>query len=199
LQSDRKNRLWSRMSRRRLEGEAIRDAMLLAAGQLSERCGGPGIRPPLPSELVHTLLKNQWPVSKDPADYTRRSIYLFVRRNLRYPLFEAFDKPDTNFSCPRRNLSTIAPQALMLLNSKLSLDAAKGLAELVDVLADGTSPSGNQEQISQIFLRCLSRRPSAVELELTDEFLCSASGGRHAALVDLCLAVFNLNEFLYVD
>jgi hypothetical protein len=199
LQSDRKNRLWSRMSRRRLEGEAIRDAMLLAAGQLSERCGGPGIRPPLPGELVHTLLKNQWPVSKDPADYTRRSIYLFVRRNLRYPLFEAFDKPDTNFSCPRRNLSTIAPQALMLLNSKLSLDAAKGLAELVDVLADGTSPSGNQEQISQIFLRCLSRRPSAVELELTDEFLCSASGGHHAALVDLCLAVFNLNEFLYVD
>ena len=199
LQSDQKNRLWTRMSRRRLEGEAIRDAMLLAAGQLSERCGGPGIRPPLPGELVHTLLKNQWPVSKDPADYTRRSIYLFVRRNLRYPLFEAFDKPDTNFSCPRRNRSTIAPQALMLLNSKLSLDAAKALAELVEALVDDSSPSGNQEQIEQVYLKCLSRRPSAVELELADKFLCSASGGHHAALVDLCLAVFNLNEFLYVD
>ena len=199
LKIDRKKRLWSRMSRRRLEGEAVRDAMLAAAGQLSDRRGGPGIRPPLPNELVHTLLKNQWPVSKDPADYTRRSIYLFVRRNLRYPLFEAFDKPDTNFSCPRRNRSTIAPQALMLLNSKLSLDAAKALTGLTEALVDESSDSDNQEQIDQIYLRCLSRRPSAVELELADEFLNSASARHHAALVDLCLAVFNLNEFLYVD
>jgi hypothetical protein len=199
LQTDRGNRLFSRGTRRRLEGESIRDAMLAASGQLSERRSGPGIRPPLPDELVHTLLKNQWPVTKDPADYTRRSIYLFVRRNLRYPLFEAFDKPDTNFSCPRRNESTIAPQALMLLNSKLSLDAAKGLAGLVTASVNENTPAGNQQQIELIYLRCLSRRPSAVELELADEFLNSATGDRLAALVDLSLAVFNLNEFLYVD
>jgi hypothetical protein len=173
--------------------------MLAASGQLSERRSGPGIRPPLPDELVHTLLKNQWPVSKDSADYTRRSIYLFVRRNLRYPLFEAFDKPDTNFSCPRRNESTIAPQALMLLNSKLSLDAAKALVGLVTATVNKNLPAGNQQQSELIYLRCLSRRPSAVELELANEFLNSASGDHRAALVDLSLAVFNLNEFLYVD
>ena len=199
LQTDRRNRLYSRGTRRRLEGEAIRDTMLAASGQLSERRSGPGIRPPLPDELVHTLLKNQWPVSKDSADYTRRSIYLFVRRNLRYPLFEAFDKPDTNFSCPRRNESTIAPQALMLLNSKLSLDAAKALVGLVTATVNKNLPAGNQQQIELIYLRCLSRRPSAVELELANEFLNSASGDHRAALVDLSLAVFNLNEFLYVD
>ena len=198
LNIDRENRLWSRMSRRRLEGEAIRDAMLLAAGQLSERRGGPGIRPPLPDELVHTLLKNQWPVSKDSADYTRRSIYLFVRRNLRYPLFEAFDKPDTNFSCPRRNESTIAPQALMLLNSKLSLDAAKGLTALLEESADG-SPSELKHKVELAYLRTLSRLPSAEEVQVATEFLGSSSGDESSALTDLCLALFNLNEFLYVD
>ncbi|MBL6706844.1 MAG: DUF1553 domain-containing protein [Planctomycetaceae bacterium] len=198
LKADRKNRLWSRMSRRRLEGEAVRDAMLLAAGQLSERRGGPGIRPPLPDELLHTLLKNQWPVSKDPEDYTRRSIYLFVRRNLRYPLFEAFDKPDTNFSCPRRNESTIAPQALMLLNSKLSLDAAKALAALVEEAAGESSVEANS-RIKLACLRTLSRNPSSDELKLAAQFLRSSPDGQTAALTDLCLALFNLNEFLYVD
>lgn len=198
LKIDRNNRLWSRMSRRRLEGEAVRDAMLAAAGQLSKRRGGPGIRPPLPNELVHTLLKNQWPVSKDPADYTRRSIYLFVRRNLRYPLFEAFDKPDTNFSCPRRNRSTIAPQALMLLNSKLSLDAAKALAALLEESANG-SPSELRQKIELAYLRTLSRLPSAEEVKVAIEFLGSSSGDESSALTDLCLALFNLNEFLYVD
>ncbi|NQV25318.1 MAG: DUF1549 domain-containing protein [Rhodopirellula sp.] len=199
LKTDRENRLWSRMSRLRLEGEAIRDAMLTAGGELSERRNGPGIRPPLPDELVHTLLKNQWPVSEDSADYSRRSIYLFVRRNLRYPLFEAFDKPDTNFSCPRRNESTIAPQALMLLNSKLSLDAAKALAELVESETSESSQVDSDRQIERIYLRCLSRRPSAKELALADEFLDSSTDRRANALVDLCLALFNLNEFLYVD
>lgn len=198
LKIDRKNRLWSRMSRRRLEGEAVRDAMLVASGQLSKRRGGPGIRPPLPNELVHTLLKNQWPVSKAPADYNRRSIYLFVRRNLRYPLFEAFDKPDTNFSCPRRNRSTIAPQALMLLNSKLSLDAAKALARLLNESAEGAS-ADLKHKVELAYLRTLSRQPSAEEEKLATEFLAESSGEETTALTDLCLAIFNLNEFLYVD
>ena len=198
LKSDRRNRLWSRMSRRRLEGEAVRDAMLVASGQLSERRGGPGIRPPLPDELVHTLLKNQWPVSKDSEDYNRRSIYLFVRRNLRYPLFEAFDKPDTNFSCPRRNESTIAPQALMLLNSKLSLDAAKALAGLLDGTV-GDSSGDVKRMIELAYLRTLSRKPSSDELKLATDFLDSSREGQNTALTDFCLAVFNLNEFLYVD
>jgi hypothetical protein len=198
LTNDRRNRLFSRGTRRRLEGEAIRDAMLAAADRLSERRAGPGIRPPLPDELVHTLLKNQWPVSEDAADYTRRSIYLFVRRNLRYPLFEAFDKPDTNFSCPRRNESTIAPQALMLLNSKLSLDAAKALADLLEV-SDGESPADVKRKTELAYLRTLSRQPSSDELQLATAFISQSSGGELTALTDLCLALFNLNEFLYVD
>jgi hypothetical protein len=188
---DPDNRLWSRGSRRRLEGEAIRDAMLFVSNDLSQRRSGPGIRPPLPPELVKTLLKNQWPVSKDPRDYSRRSIYLFVRRNLRYPLFEAFDKPDTNASCPQRNKSTIAPQALMLLNSELTMAAAKGLARTT------TTNVGTQtaKQVDFIYRQCLARQPSPQESKLAIRFVSSSEQG----LLDFCLAVLNLNEFIYVD
>ncbi len=108
---DPENVLLWRMNRLRLEGEAIRDAMLAASDGLSQRRGGIGVMPPLPLELKATLLKNQWQVSQDTEDHRRRSVYLFVRRNLRYPLFEAFDRPDTNASCPRRSRSTTAPGA----------------------------------------------------------------------------------------
>jgi len=59
------------MRRQRRDGEAIRDAMLSAAGLLNREAGGPGVRPPLPDEVTITLLKNQWPVTKDAGDYDR--------------------------------------------------------------------------------------------------------------------------------
>jgi hypothetical protein len=216
---DPENRWLARMNRQRLEGESIRDAMLAAAARLSSRRGGPGVRPPLPAEVSATLLKNQWNVSPDEEDHRRRSIYLFVRRNLRYPLFEAFDRPDTNASCPRRNRSTIAPQALILLNSEFSLSAARDLVGFLYTHAGMAS----RDQIDLAYQRVLCRRPRGEEIKAGLAFLavqtmrlkqssrpvselaapadlpdgidpCSA-----AALTDFCLALFNLNEFVYVD
>jgi hypothetical protein len=163
--------------------------MLTAAGRLSANAGGPGVRPPLPREVVATLLKDQWPVTGSEEDHRRRSIYLFVRRNLRYPLFEAFDKPDTNQSCPRRNETTIAPQALHLLNSEFSLQCARDLAALLE----RECGDDRAARIEQLWLRTLGRRPSEEERARAIEF------DREGPLVDLCLAVFNLNEFVYVD
>ena len=100
---DPENRLLARFQRRRLDGEAIRDAMLHAANMLNHKRGGPGMMPPLPKELVATLLKKQWEVSPNVADHFRRSVYIFARRNLRYPIFEAFERPDANTSCPPRS------------------------------------------------------------------------------------------------
>lgn len=217
--TDPENRQLARMSRRRLDGEEIRDAMLRTCGRLSDLRGGPGVRPPLPRELVGTLLKNQWEVSPDPEDHVRRSVYLFVRRNLRYPLFEAFDRPDANASCARRNRSTIAPQALFLLNADLALQCARDLAGIL--IAD--SPEDQDKQIRHAYLRALSRHPTDQELSLAQEFLTAqamrlqtaklesnalalptglpagADPYRAAALTDFCLALFNLNEFVYVD
>ena len=121
LTADPDNRFYSRMNRRRLDGESLRDTLLVVGGWETQRTGGPGVRPPLPREITGTLLNNQWPVSTNREDHHRRSVYLFARRNLRYPLFDLFDRPDGTASCGRRKESTTAPQSLILLNSNFSL------------------------------------------------------------------------------
>jgi hypothetical protein len=212
-------------SRRRLDGEAIRDAMLSAAGLLASDRGGPGVMPPLPPELVGTLLKGQWQESPDEADHYRRSIYVFARRNLRYPIFEAFDRPDGNASCPVRSRSTTAPQSLVLLNSEFSLLAARHLAGRVrgEKTEDRSQRTVVGGQIERLYLLTLSRRPSEREAQTLARFLAVehqrlAAEGRPAAelalptgladgddpyaaaaLVDACLALLNVSEFLYVD
>ncbi|MBM3971047.1 MAG: DUF1549 domain-containing protein [Planctomycetes bacterium] len=176
--------------RRRLDGEAIRDALFAASGELNRQPGGPGFRPPLPDELVRTLLKSQWPVTPEVEQHRRRSVYLFARRNLRYPIFEAFDKPDSNASCPRRNVSTIAPQALLLLNADDSVVAAKRLAEKIE----RQTSTDRGAAIELAYRHILNRKPTADDVRDAQQFLTSDS-----ALADLCLALFNLNEFVYVD
>jgi len=190
------------MNRRRLEGEAVRDAMLAAADSMSQGRGGPGIMAPLPTELVTTLLPGQWKASDNEEAIHRRSVYLFVRRNLRYPLFEVLDRPDTNASCPCRNISTTAPQALAMLNSDSSLSAAR---ELAAYIADHSPPDA-EPQINLLYERTLSRPPTDRELAAGAAFLqassqspTTAGAGPPAALIELCLAMFNLNEFIYVD
>jgi len=206
LQADPENRWLGRMRRRRLEGEAIRDCMLAASDRLSPRHGGPGVRPPLPEELTATLLKDQWLPSPDEEDHRRRSIYLFARRNLRYPLFEAFDRPEAATSCPRRTRSTIAPQSLFLLNSDFSLRCARDLAEYVRGRR-GDEPAACVELL---YRRALGRRPTNGEQAAGEAFLYAAVERRRALagkseqelstpLSLLALTMFNLNEFIYVD
>lgn len=216
---DPENRLLSRMNRRRLEGEVIRDTLLAISGRLNRKRGGPGFRPPLPRELLVTLLKNQWPVTEDPDEHNRRSIYLFVRRNLRYPIFDVFDRPDTNRSCPQRHQSTIAPQALMLLNSELSMNAAQLTAQRLLASVNGD----RRLQIEECYQLALSRHPTKTELDTALDYLTENIASLRnessatekseisqnlpegvtieeaAALADFCLVMFNLNEFLYID
>ena len=212
--------LWlSRFPRQRLSGEAIRDAMFATSGTLNSAKHGPGVMPPLPDELVQTLLKKQWTTSEQESDHYRRSIYLFARRNLRYPIFDAFDRPDGNASCPRRGRSTTAPQSLLLLNSAFSLDAARRLAG--DILS--TRHAVDEQSITVAFRRVLTRQPQPEELAVLTEFIdqqvtqlkegarsrdqlalplpCPAETDPFAAaaFTDLCLALFNSNEFIYID
>jgi hypothetical protein len=192
---DPENRLLWRASRQRLEGEVIRDCMLASAERLSLRKGGLGVMPELPDELTVTLLKDQWKTTPDEEDHRRRSIYIFARRNLRFPLFEAFDRPDTNASCAARTQTTIAPQALLLLNSEFSLSAARGLAEFVRSHA-GTDPD---QQIELVYRRALGRAPTELQLTRAQSFLDERTEASRDPLALLCLAVFNSNEFVYVD
>jgi hypothetical protein len=209
----------SRFPRQRLDAELVRDAMYAVSGSLNYQMGGPGVRPPLPQELVETLLKDQWNVSPSSADHYRRSIYVFARRNLCYPLFAAFDRPAANSSCAARSHSTTAPQSLLLLNSAVSLDAARRLAGVAWDQA-GADPA---RQVQEAFYRALSRAPRDAELQELLQFrhqqqaLIAAEGrdatalalpitrqsiadcAAAAALTDVCLALINCSEFLYVD
>jgi len=192
LDRDPENHWLSHQNRRRLDGEAIRDALLSACGELNTALGGPGVFPPLPSELTKLSSKGAiWPVSPHPGDQNRRSLYIFVRRNLRYPFFEAFDRPDAGTSCPRRPVTTTAPQALSLLNSTLSVESARALARKVEQ----EEGAGIAAKVDRTYQLVLGRRPDQAERNLAPEFLSSGT----VSFAEFCLALVNLNEFVYLD
>ena len=159
VEADPENRLLARFPRRRLDAESIRDAMLAASGWLNHETGGPGVSPPLPIEMVSTLKSGQWKTSPREADHYRRSIYIFARRNLRYPLFATFDRPAANCSCAVRQPSTTPVQSLLLLNSKITLVAAKELATAVASECDDLESQDLLEsQCIKIYRRVFSRQ-----------------------------------------
>jgi hypothetical protein len=200
-QVDPDNKLMWRYDRHRLEGEVIRDSMLLAAGQLNLKMGGPGVFPPIPDGVSSGGKYSFWQTEKDPAEADRRSVYVFVKRNLRYPMFEAYDFPDTSESCPRRYATVSPTQPLVGMNDNLVREWSRGLANRV--LNDaGLSP---EQQVDRAFRIVFTRAPKDDERKAVLDFLnqqAAEIGGpsaRQAAFVDFCQALLNSNEFLYVN
>ncbi|MBX3441146.1 MAG: DUF1549 domain-containing protein [Planctomyces sp.] len=187
VENDPDNRRLGRRGLRRLDAESLRDAMLAVAGRLNDERGGPGVRPPLPTEVAGTLLRDQWEVTPGAGQHDRRSLYLFVRRNLRFPLFEAFDRPDTNFSCPRRYESITAPQALALLNSEFTWECAAGAAQRIRRESLGAQSRDHIDFACRLILG----RPA------NDDDVATLAGEPDLTVV--CAALLNSSEFLYVD
>ena len=212
------------MNRRRLDAEGIRDAMLAVSGELNSKMGGPGVLAPLEKEVKDLIFTEAevvdlWPEDRDPTEHLRRSLYLFRKRNVRYPLLESFDSPDTQFACPRRETSTHALQALNLLNSDFANGRARALAGRIIreagssrddrtrraylvVSGPGTIPGGAgamrrflalQSEIARQEVK--EGRPVSKPSGLAGHAIDPAEG---AAWVDLALAMLNCNEFLYV-
>lgn len=197
---DPENRMLWRMNRRRLEGEALRDNALAVSGSLNPALGGPMIRVPLEPEIYDLIFTEGepdglWPIAPDPRQHVRRSLYLYQKRNVRLPLLEAFDQPDTLNSCPARSISTFAPQALILLNGPFLRRQAEAFAArlLHDV------PHSETGRIDRAYRLALARQPRDEERRMAVEFLHRAPEGRAAAWSDFCLALFNRNEFIYID
>jgi hypothetical protein len=136
-----------------------------------------------------------WRVTPDARERDRRSVYVFVKRNLRYPLFALFDAPDRNETCSRRFNTTTAPQALTLLNDAIVLGFAKDFGARVTKEV-GTEPS---KVVKRAFLLALGRTPKDDERATMLEFLKDHKGTSAEAATDLCHTLMNLNEFLYVD
>ena len=213
LRADPEDRLLSHYPRHRLEGEVIRDAALAVSGLLDPKMGGPSVMPELPTGLNG----HGWKATADATERNRRSIYVFVKRNLRYPMFETFDMPDTVETCSRR-YNTITPaQALTMLNSKLTLQWAQAFAgRVLEKSADDAD-----SQVKDAYRLAFGRQPTNSELKTAKDFLSQQSAvvaereqageplalptkmavgmdkAKAAALVDFCHVLLNSNEFVY--
>ncbi|MFI4875123.1 MAG: PSD1 and planctomycete cytochrome C domain-containing protein, partial [Blastopirellula sp. JB062] len=167
--------LW-RHAPRRLEAEAVRDAMLAVSGQLDTTMFGPG-----------TLDEGM----------KRRSVYFFIKRSRLIPTMMLYDWPEHLVSIGSRSETTTAPQALALMNSPQTRGYAQSFAQ---GLASGTSDA----RIASAYQKALQRDPSAAELKAASAFLAAqaardGAAGEQEAWVDLCQALFGLNEFIYID
>ena len=216
-ETDPFNRLLWRFPPQRLEGEVIRDSMLSVAGRLNNQVGGPSVYPALPEGAAEP--RGGWDVPERRYEQDRRSVYVFVRRNSRYPMLESFDMPDTHESCARRATTTTAPQALALLNSEHTLGWARGLASRVLEEAG----ADRNRQIQAGFQLAYSRAPDAWErdtvltffdtqskviadraaageaLHVPHTFPEAMSREEAAAVVDFCHMLLNSNEFVYMN
>jgi Protein of unknown function (DUF1553)/Protein of unknown function (DUF1549) len=212
-EADPGNRLLWAFPRHRLESEVIRDSSLMVAGSLNLKVGGPSVYPELPADMPAP--RGGWKVS-NPEDRARRSVYIFIRRNSRYPMMEAFDMPDTHESCSRRDVTTTAPQALTMLNDRVALEWAQAFAGRALAAKD---------PVDRAYRLAYSRPPDPWEKDTVATFLHKqetviaarlakgiAQGENPAlpavmpeglepayaaAFVDFCQMLMNSNEFVY--
>jgi mono/diheme cytochrome c family protein len=208
--TDPDNRLLRRMRPRRLEAEVLRDTLLAVSGTLNPAMYGPAFKAPIPADaMVARNLKDPYPkdVPDGPA-VRRRSVYLFHKRIVPYPLLQAFDAPDAQQCTGRRDVTTVTPQALALLNDPFVHGLAGDFADrLLHEIGDDPA-----RWVERAYRLALARLPTEEEKTAGVEFLArqnrdrsarapkmSAADVRRLALTDYCQVLFGLNEFIYVD
>jgi hypothetical protein len=219
--------------RRRLSAERVRDAMLAVSGELNPALTGPGVCPPLPAGYNG---REAWKVSDSKRDQSRRSVYILAKRNLPFPILQAFDLPDMHESCACRSKTTTAPQALMLLNGEFVRTQSAAMARR---LVEATGRDDRVALVEAAWTQVLGRRPESTETHATLDFfvrqerlaeadeslfevsqasVAPASKSKpnesappapayaetgheafDAALTDICHALLNTSEFLFVE
>jgi mono/diheme cytochrome c family protein len=194
---DPENRYLWRMNRTRLDAEELRDTVLAVSGVLNLKAGGPPVIPPLEPDEVGALGEESlWPATRNPDEPLRRSVYMYAKRMFRLPMLETFDQPDSSFSCSRREPTNVAPQALALMNSRFMYRCASDFA----VRLNRSHADVPAAWIDEGWTLALGREPSPAERQKALELFASRTPAeRSHALVEFCLMLFNLNEFVYVD
>ena len=215
--ADPENKLLAVFPRVRMDAEEIRDSLLAAAGKLDNTVGGPSVFPPVPNGLN---AGDKWPVSTDPRDHNRRSLYIFTRRSVAYPLLETFDMASPEQVHSKRDVTSTPLQALTLYNSDQVFEWSQALTGRVIREAGGDESA----RLNRLYQILLARNPDKVEKSMLLSFLDSHEkavtdkGGdgklllalsvgakgpqtpnpvREAAFVDLVHAVANSNDFAY--
>jgi hypothetical protein len=214
--ADPDNKLLAVFPRKRLDAEQIRDSLLAAAGRLDDTVGGPSVFPPVPANLN---AGGFWEVSRDPQDFNRRSLYIFTRRSVPYPLLENFDMANAQQPHSQRDVTTTPLQALTLINNDVVFQWSQALAGRV-IREAGSDESAQLDRLYEILF---ARKPNEAEKALLDAFLDRhtkviadkaaddklsialpvaegikvADPLRASAFVDLVHTVVNSNEFIY--
>jgi hypothetical protein len=199
---DPDNRLFGRADVRRLEAEAVRDALLAASGQLDTAMGGSLLK-----------LKNRVyffdHTSKDLTTYDsrRRSIYLPVVRNNVFDVLQLLDFPDPAVSTGNRATTVVASQALLMLNSDLVMQAASDLADRLLADSGNDNPANVDQRLSRLYVIAFGREPTSDERQSDQAFLVKVAqaqtdktnaDNRRQAWATLCHVVLAANEFIYV-
>ncbi len=181
---DRENKLFWHRPRKRLEAEVIRDAVLATSGQLDDRLYGAGVL---------------------NESHRRRSLYFTVKRSQLMPSMTVFDAPDGTTPVADRPQTTIAPQALLLMNNPQVREASRQFAARLQPVAQSKSL---EDAVKLGYLTAVSREPSPDELSNTAEFLrqqatsysaTDPNAGLSRSLIDFCQVLFCLNEFIYTE
>lgn len=189
-----------RTNLRRLSADQFRDAILQVTGLLQHRAGGPPIWPKLSDDILQAnpavLDDNEtktkgWYPSAD-SDQSVRSLYLVQKRGLKLPWMETFDQPENTVSCPKRETSIVASQALSLMNGDLVSQGAMALSQSLSEEIVDVDASGNERFIVALFQRVLSREPTQQERERCGQFL------EHRSRASLALVLLNSNEFAFI-
>lgn len=222
--ADPDNQLLAVFPRRRLDAEQIRDSLLVASGKLEDKLGGPAVLPPLPANVIvgnNTFDNNPlWRVSKDAKDHNRRSIYVFTRRSVPYPMLEVFDPANPQLVHSKRDVTTTPLQALTLFNSDIVFSWSQALAGRV-INEAGDSEAAEFDRLYQILFSrnadksektalhdFLGKQEKLIRNKAADgQFVVSTPTGLKAsttqdpihlaAFVDLVHTVTNSNEFSY--
>ncbi|MEX2185379.1 MAG: PSD1 and planctomycete cytochrome C domain-containing protein [Pirellulales bacterium] len=198
--ADPMNRLWHRAERKRLAGEAIRDAMLVVSGRFDDKMYGRSV-----NEHLTDFLEGRGRPASGPLDGDgRRSVYIGVRRNFLSPMMMAFDTPPPVSTVGRRNVSNVPAQALMLLNGPFVVEQARIWADRV--LSDG--PKSSRDRIDHLYREAFARTATDEEiadalsfLDVQGEALGIAADARAndpRLWADLCHVLFNVKEFVFV-
>jgi hypothetical protein len=198
--ADPENILLAGFPRRRMEAEAVWDRLLEASGRLDRRPVDEPFVPPLTDEELQGL----YDINGKPREFkwktteaqNRRAIYMLNRRSFRMPLLEAFDQPPNSVSCPVRQTTTVPGQALALLNGDLPIEQATAMQERLA----REEPDSMEQRLNRAWLLAFSRPIRQEELALARQFLAARPEKPVAEVwTELCLALINASEFVYVD
>lgn len=211
-QKDSTNRLWWKSERRRLDAEALRDAMLAVSQELDLRVGGPGFRPTIDAAALEGLSTKSAAWNQSPLEQqARRSLYMFSKRGLLPPMMTTFNFPDATQSCSQRDVTTVPTQALVLMNNPFVHARSSKLSS--SIIANAIT---SQDRVKQLWSAVLGRSPSILEARLAKKHLetqlkhfqqlattslqeTPLVPPEELALASLAHVLLNSNEFIYLD